>query len=588
MPNKLTGLVKNRTINSLLIICFFAVTMVPLIILGVKSYEAAWNNAWREIHEKHQLLATNLAAPISFYINSHKKDMYVIGQVVSDEGNKSFRKDTNYLVSDFIKSSEGLMGVSIFTPKGSYITSTYRTGLSPHWDKFDISTKDFFKKSLTSHEPVVSHIYRSPTTGHPGLFIAYCVKSSNGKFFRVLVAELNTDPIEKLREGVKFGKRGHCAIVDATGHVVAHPNPKWREEIHDLSKLSVVKKMMAGKTGVTEFYSPFIRQQMVAGYASVPGLHWGIMIPQPKPEIRAQVNQIVLRQLGWAALGLILAIALAIALARWITHPINALVKVADEMVSSKFMTSWPSEKLAHGPREINRLIHAFRELVNGLINSREIIEKNNESLKQQIEKATHDLRIANQQLAMKAQQDHLTGLHNRRSFEEHLTHLSTQENNRREDADALTMIMVDVDEFKAVNDTYGHLAGDAVLTHIAKIISDSMRESDILARYAGDEFIGLIKANLSIARKRADTILEQIERNPIEYEGQKIEVTVSIGLMECGCPEGSSDLDCWNDIIRRVDEAMYTAKDAGKNAIAVVENNHNKSRTEPQLRIIK
>jgi diguanylate cyclase (GGDEF)-like protein len=582
MPESLIkGFMSKRTVNSLLLVCFFVVALIPIIILGLKVYNAAWDNAWREIREKHQLLAENLAQPIMLHINSYKNELPVIASLVSVKGTTAFRDDINILFKDYIKNTDGLTGLTLFDAGGNPVLQTYRDKLSPDWKAFNITDKHFFQEALESDKPTVSRVYRSTATGHPALFMAHVIDFSDhsNEPTKVLVSEVNLDRVETIREGIKFGKRGHCAIVDATGHVVAHPNPEWREKIHDLSGLSVVKKMLAGKTGVTEFYSPFVKQMMVAGFASVPGLGWGIMVPQPKSEVRAQVNRIVMSQFGWGGMGLLIAIFLAITLARWITFPINALVKVADEMVGSKFVKKWPDEKISEGPREINRLAEAFQHLVNGLISSRETIKNTNRSLEQQIEKATHDLRMANQQLSLKASQDHLTGLHNRRSFEEHLSNLAEQVSNYNSGDGFVTLIMVDIDDFKEVNDTYGHHAGDAVLTHVSQIIGENMRDNDILARYAGDEFIGIINANMLIARKRADAILEKIKLNPVQYDDQDIEVTVSIGLMQCNCEIERANPDYWEEVMKHVDVAMYEAKKSGKNAIAEVRLETNKNK---------
>jgi diguanylate cyclase (GGDEF)-like protein len=574
MPeNIIRGFMSKRTVNGLLLVCFFVVALIPIIILGFKVYNAAWDNAWREIREKHQLLAENLAQPIMLLINSYKKEMPIIANLISIKGTTAFRDDINILFKDYITNTDGLTGLTLFDAGGSPVLQSYRKNLSPNWKAFNITDKAFFQEALESDKPTVSRIYRSTATGHPALFMAHVIDFSDhsDEPTKILVSEVNLDRVETIREGIKFGKRGHCAIVDATGHVVAHPNPDWREEIHDMSGLSVVKKMMAGKTGVTEFFSPFVKQMMVAGYASVPGLGWGIMVPQPKSEVGAQVNRIVLSQFGWGAMGLLVAIFIAITLARWITYPINALVKVADEMVSSQFTKKWPDENISDGPREINHLAEAFQQLVNGLIKSRETIKNTNRSLEQQIERATRDLVRANEQLSLKASQDHLTGLHNRRSFEEHLSNLAEQVKKLTSDEGVVTLIMVDIDDFKEVNDTYGHFAGDAVLTHVSKIISENMRDNDVLARYAGDEFIGIIIAEMNIARKRADAILEKIKLNPVNYEGQDIRVTVSIGLIECACKKEAGDANYWDNLIKHVDSAMYEAKKSGKNAIAEV-----------------
>jgi len=138
-------------------------------------------------------------------------------------------------------------------------------------------------------ESRLSGIQTSPLDGKPTLILSQPVKNKKGAIESVLISELRISLIENLRRNIHFGERGHSAIVDQNGRVIAHPNPDWMKSMRDLSHLPVVKAMMAGKTGVTEFYSPFVKQNMVAGYTAVPGIGWGIMVPQPKSEVARQV-----------------------------------------------------------------------------------------------------------------------------------------------------------------------------------------------------------------------------------------------------------------------------------------------------------
>lgn len=565
---------RNRSVNKLLLTCFLVVAFVPIMILGLKVYDAAWDNALREVKEKHLLLAQNLGEPIREHINGHKKDLPIIARLVSSVGTQSFRNDIFFLLDDYVKNTEGLDGLTIFSGSGSPVLSSYRDDLNPSWATFAIADKPFFKAAMESNKATISRIYRSTATGRPALFMAHTIEVDEaGGATQILVSELNMDRVEALRQGIKFGKRGHCAIVDATGFVVAHPNPDWREEIRDLSKLDIVQKMMAGETGVMQFYSPFVKQTMIAGYTSVPELGWGIMVPQPRAEVEEQVSNIILVQLIWGAMGFLIAVVLAITLAKWITQPINALARVADDMMKSKFTSGWSEAKLEDGPKEINRLANVIQQLVIGLLSSRAKIESNNKALQLRVDIATEELRQVNKKLAAQAKQDHLTGLPNRRNFDEYLLELRGKDSGKRKtDTDKMTVIMLDIDRFKQVNDTYGHLAGDLVIAHFARIIGENMREDDFIARYAGDEFVGIIKADMNVARKRAEDIRKSFEHNPAYFDDKPINVTCSIGLMECQCPEKESDvIKHWENVIKMVDSAMYEAKQAGRNNVAEV-----------------
>jgi len=145
---------------------------------------------------------------------------------------------------------------------------------------------------------------------------------------------------------------GHSAIVDQKGRVIAHPNAKWMREIKDLSHISIVKAMMASETGVTEFYSPFVDETMVAGFATVPEIGWGIMVPQPKSEIEAHVNRFLYAQLGWAVFGLCLAIIISWMLIHWILRPAKELCHAAITMLNNELNREIPRPP-KNAPREI-------------------------------------------------------------------------------------------------------------------------------------------------------------------------------------------------------------------------------------------
>ncbi len=157
------------------------------------------------------------------------------------------------------------------------------------------------------------------------------------------------------------------------------------------------------------------------------------------------------------------------------------------------------------------------------------------------------------------SQTDGLTGIYNKRFIEKRLP-LELEKS--VEALRSLSLIMMDVDNFKTYNDTYGHPAGDEVLLRLAGVINNSAREGDLPCRYGGEEFVlilpGASKDNaLEVAERIRLAFLDQIfEPRP----GQTVRVTVSLGLAEWQIGESPHDL------VRRADEALYEAKQTGKN----------------------
>ena len=101
----------------------------------------------------------------------------------------------------------------------------------------------------------------------------------------ISVGALTVDYIAKLQGQITFGERGHAAIVDRDGRNIAHPDPNWSRAMKDLSQVKPVRHMILGESGVTEFYSPAVKVDMITGYTIIPDVGWGVMVPQPLQQL---------------------------------------------------------------------------------------------------------------------------------------------------------------------------------------------------------------------------------------------------------------------------------------------------------------
>jgi diguanylate cyclase (GGDEF)-like protein len=174
------------------------------------------------------------------------------------------------------------------------------------------------------------------------------------------------------------------------------------------------------------------------------------------------------------------------------------------------------------------------------------------------------ELEAARAQLDVLATRDELTGVHNRRQF----LVLADREwsRSRRYDMPA-ALLMIDVDHFKRVNDVHGHLAGDLLLREIARAAGDTLRQPDLLGRYGGEEFmVFLPHADPLGAIDAAERIRERVAQLSLEWKGQTVRATVSIGV---------AAIDVMHDslaaLIQDADHALFAAKDAGRNCVRAV-----------------
>ena len=173
--------------------------------------------------------------------------------------------------------------------------------------------------------------------------------------------------------------------------------------------------------------------------------------------------------------------------------------------------------------------------------------------------------------LERKAHHDSLTGLSNRGVFEDHL--VREWDICRRRSA-PLSVVIVDLDHFKAINDTYGHAAGDIVLRHTARILAHSVRGSDLVARYGGEEFV-VVASNCPLTA--AVTVSQRFRANliekPIAARGTDIRVTASVGIATTDWTQHSPA-----ELFHQADSALYRAKRSGRDAIWVYDTTHQTS----------
>ncbi len=175
------------------------------------------------------------------------------------------------------------------------------------------------------------------------------------------------------------------------------------------------------------------------------------------------------------------------------------------------------------------------------------------------------------ERLKLMVYKDPLTGAFNRRGFTDGVEKMiaavgKSQAHGRSKDKFNLTMlsiIMLDVDNFKKLNDTYGHDAGDAALKLVAKTLEDHVRQSDFVGRWGGEEFvIALLGANEHDGYIVAEHLRQEIASQTLRYKNKKITMSASFGAAEL------KQKDTLESLIKKADKAMYSAKTTGKNKV--------------------
>ncbi len=236
---------------------------------------------------------------------------------------------------------------------------------------------------------------------------------------------------------------------------------------------------------------------------------------------------------GAGFVGMAVALALAYGLSRGTVRDIRRLTVAADRYAAGRYDTR--VDVGSHG--DLRRLAGAFNAMAERVDRRRA---------------ALLDL----------ASTDALTGLRNRRAFEADLTRAMAQTTT----GGSMALILLDLDRFKSINDRYGHTGGDAVLRHVAEILTSALRAADTAARLGGEEFaVVLPGAELREAVGVAERLRQTLDSTPTAFQGGLIGATASLGVVSC--PQHGQT---FNVLIQHADAALYEAKNAGRNRIGV------------------
>lgn len=178
----------------------------------------------------------------------------------------------------------------------------------------------------------------------------------------------------------------------------------------------------------------------------------------------------------------------------------------------------------------------------------------------EEMEQETRKVKAHMEEERLRARTDPLTGLPNRAAYDEHIEQEYERWSRYRT---PFAVVVADLDLFKKVNDSFGHLAGDKVLRLVAKVITKNIRVTDFVARYGGEEFVIILPSTATAEAEQAmDKLRQSLEVSPFNFHGKPVGITMSFGITEI--KEG----DSLDDVFTRADKALYQAKEDGRNLV--------------------
>ena len=383
-----------------------------------------------------------------------------------------------------------------------------------------------------------------------GINFGYPLTDAAGKINGVAFVAVNLDNLNRMAAATPLPPQGILTVVDRDGLVLARKPETSARVGQKLRNPSVLEALRAGKRGVfhakgTDGTNRLFAFETVAENPEG-AIPIRILVSLPTSVVFGEVNRAFFRDL----IGLLVATILLL-VAAWygadffVLRKTRALLAAASRVRAGDLSAR---TGLRHEGEELSQVGEAFDEMTRAL-----------QQRDTELKRALHDLEE-------QAITDPLTGLLNRRYLREFLP----REMQRAARSKAsLALVMIDLDYFKRINDTFGHDAGDVVLRELGTLLRNAVRASDIACRLGGEEFMLVLpEASLEGARQKAEDIRASVKNLDLTYQDKPIgRITASLGVALF--PAHAEDAE---SLMRAADEALYHAKGGGRDRVVVGE----------------
>ncbi len=406
----------------------------------------------------------------------------------------------------------------------------------------------YFQLPMATGKFAIGEYQVGRVTKRQGINFGYPITDSADDILGVAFVAVDLDSLNRLAASTPLPDEGIVTVVDRNGVVLARHPAKSERVGKKFQNPQVLQKVLSGRSGVFQMQATDGLERLWA-YETVADNPDGViplrvLVSIPMNVVFADANRAFIRNL----IGIALATALLL-IAAWYGTEIFVLRKVRVLLKAASRVHAGDLSARTGLPREgeeLSQIGAAFDEMTQAL-------QDRDVELKQVLGK-----------LSDQATTDPLTGLYNRRYL---MDFLHRELERARRGATPVAAILLDLDHFKRINDTFGHAAGDLVLTEIAGLLKRHIRGSDIVCRHGGEEFVLVLPgASLEGARQRAENIRNLVKSFDLKYHDQPLgTITASLGvaLFPDHAAEGES-------LLHAADEALYDAKGAGRDRVVV------------------
>ncbi len=540
-----------NTIKSKILIFAILATLIPSVGLGLLSF---WQNETVIADNvSHQLrtLAGDVSRELEYWLKERIEGVRALSSsdaVINGLSNQSRRRSGNAVGSPQVlphylrlvaEKLDPLLELTVVDASGQVAASSDDTTAA-------ISLPDAWPQNAATEGVIIVPPHWNETHAAATLTLAVPVLSLDNEILGALVAVVNLGTVQPRLMDVANVSQGDVVLLDLSGR----PLLGTHSGVSTLSAIDTqMLKHLRAHEGVPMTFEGHLRRTML-GLVELPRTLPVIVVAE---RARADIYQ------AWTVfrnmfLTLMAGLTLLVGLVAWrmgrsIVTPLECLTGAADRVAAGDLSIQLPVMQRD----ELGHLTQVFNQMTDKLRHSHE-----------EFEAASLALQKQNQLLETLSVTDSLTGLYNRKKLDDILTdQFARFKRNKR----SFAVLLLDIDHFKTLNDSYGHLAGDQVLTSVAKTLSQSIRSVDYAARYGGEEFVIVLpETMIPAALEMAERIRTQVQSDTYHFNNQHMAVTLSVGVA------GScDDDDTAYTAIARADEMLYEAKRAGRNQVRCV-----------------
>lgn len=407
----------------------------------------------------------------------------------------------------------------------------------------NIADREYFKAAKEGRS-FISDVLESRLNGDRVFVVATPVTDAQGRFRGLVLGAVSLRALSTLMQTVQNESSGRTFLTRAGGELIAPVDPKGRNA--DLKPGDTLFERARAKVPSSGVYRNAEGVRVVGTYQWVLGGRWLLAGERPESDILSTHAWVLGVPLAGATLLFLIFGPMALRLARSLDAPLKRLEEHARQIEAGNFdvdCTPLPSSGV---PAEVLRLNQAYCLMVD------------------RVRAALDALREA-------SATDYLTGAANRKQLYQEGPRLLEA---ARRAGQPVSLLMLDLDHFKRVNDTHGHAAGDAVLAGFSALLRSTLRKSDLFARYGGEEFVVLAPNAGSVqALELAERIRKAVERLEVVLDEAAVRFTVSIGACTFvetpgNGPRSIGSTAALEGLLAQADEALYAAKAAGRNRV--------------------